>query len=232
MIRIQRVSQLLFLLCMAWIFIGVSAVQASTIDLTEWAFNLNGTLYTPSDPLPVTINHSAFDWSTGLGTITVNGFGVGSNTFHTFFDHEIDEPDNTFFNEYGDVAGTPAAGQSWEIDEPGYSFGDIYTNFSSGSLDNSNGVPSTSPDDVSMAMGWGFTLNPGETASINLVLGTALPSGFYLAQTDPDSPETIYFSSTLTINPFSVPEPGTWLLIGTGIVSIAVLRYRLRSKVN
>ena len=182
MIRIQRVSQLLFLLCMAWIFIGVSSVHASTIDLTEWAFNLNGTLYTPSDTLPGTINHSAFDWSTGLGTITVGGFGVGANTFHAFFDHEIDEPVNTFFNEIGNVSGTPVAGQSW--------------------------------------------------ASINLVLGTALPSGFYLSQTDPDSSEIIYFSSSLTISPFAVPEPGTWLLIGTGIISIAVLRYRLRSKVN
>ena len=39
-----------------------------------------------------------------------------------------------------------------------------------------------------MAMGWNFTLAAGEQALITLALGNTMPgSGFYLAQTDPDS---------------------------------------------
>jgi len=179
---------------------------------------MNGVISTA----PPGLNTSGFDFATGLGTLTWTGGVTGSNTFVAFFDHEIDEATNTFFNEYGAVSpGGPAAGQSWEIDEPGFrpvNPGDIYANVLGGTLDNSNGVPFGSPDDVSMALGWTFGLNAGETASISFYLSTIAPlSGFYLEQLDPDG-GVIYLSSGLDVTGGTpVPLPGAIYLMGSGL---------------
>jgi len=167
----------------------------------------------------------------GLGSFTV-GLGPGPAGSHyvvAFVDPEIDEAINTFFNEIGSAFGSPAAGQSWEIDEPGFVYGDIYTNFLAGALDNSNGV--LSPDDVSMALGWNFVLTNTQVASISFALSDIRPSGgFYLTQTDPDSQASIYFSSQLNIRdtggPGVVPEPSTIILMLSGLGLAAAARFR------
>ncbi|MBZ0107088.1 MAG: PEP-CTERM sorting domain-containing protein, partial [Candidatus Scalindua rubra] len=132
-----------------------------------------------------------------------------------------------------------AAGQTWEIDEPGWVDGDIYEHLqdtvAAGSfLDDGIGISTHGntifPDDVSMALGWDFILGSGESANISFVLSdTVVPSGFYLAHNDPDSLATIYFSSTLEIgadNPV-VPEPSTVILLGIGMAGLVATRKRL-----
>jgi len=199
----------------------VAMVQGAVVDLEEYAFNIDGTVSNPTwgDPIPAGVNTTLFDDITGLGTISAKITGVGSHYFAGFFDHDIDDvnPGNSFFNEYGWTSGTPGSGQSWEIDEPGYVFGDIYFNFEDSALDNENNVPDTAPEDVSMAMGWDFTLASDEIAVIQLSLSRDQPnSGFYLAHTDPDPPSdgaTIYFQGLLSIHAVTTPDLGSSLFL-------------------
>ncbi len=193
---------------------GASAVQ---FELFDWAFSIDGTVHESlmGDSMPVsgTLND-------GLGTLTWKTNEVGSHSFFAFFDHQIDAESNTFFNEYGDVSGVPVTGQSWEIDEPKYTFGNIYDNVLAGSLDNTNSISGFN-DDVSMAMGWNFSLTEGQDAVIDLTLSDIAPdSGFYLIHADPDSDANIYLHSTLTV----VPEPGTMVLLGVGLAGILAIR--------
>jgi hypothetical protein len=219
------------ILALAAFGLGSTAASATTIGLYEYAFNVDGTV--TSGSAPGGVNIAGFDTSTGLGTISFSTSTDGAHSFLAFFDHEIDEAINTYFNEYGVNSGTSV--QSWEIDEPGYVFGDIYANFEAGTLDNTNGVPQNTPDDVSMAMGWNFNLDADETAIITMTLSTIQPAGgFYLAQYDSDAtgalPPSLYFFSNLTIQGESTPEPGAMLLMATGLTGLLGLNMRRKMK--
>jgi hypothetical protein len=196
----------------------LSQSNAATIVLAEAWSNKDGVLTSASGLLD----------SEGLGTINLSVTGVGSHFLGLFVDHEVTEALNTFFNEYGTAVGGPSAGQSWEIDEPGWVFGDIYSNFSGSSLDDTNSVPSGSEDDVSMALGWDVTLAAGETAVASFTLSTNQPTGgFYLSQTDPDSQTTIYFTSSKTIRGggSNVPDGGwTLAMLGASVTLMGAAR--------
>jgi len=203
---------------------------APVIELWEYAFNLDGVVTNGSAPAGV--NLAGFDTTTGLGTVGVTVTGAGAHYVAFFADHDINAVPNTFFHEYGSVTGAPGAGLSWEIDEPGYVFGNIYTNFANSTLDNNNAVPQASPDDVSMALGWDFILQVGETATISFALGTTAPGGFFLQQTDPDAvfadPGNVYFGTALRISggEVPVPEPSMLLVVGSGFAWLVFSRKR------
>ena len=194
--------------------------KAATVDLFDWAINIDGAI--SSGVAPAGVDLSAFDTTTGLGTVSVSLSGAGARYVALFTDHEIDETLNTFFNEGGGTGGAPAAGLSWEIDEPGFGgiLGDIYTNFEASQLDNGNAVAAPTVDDVSMALAWNIVLGAGQSASIGFTLGTEQPtSGFYLAQFDPDSQAAIYFSTRLQVHDGgAVPEPASGSLAGLALL--------------
>ncbi|TVP58439.1 MAG: PEP-CTERM sorting domain-containing protein [Halomonadaceae bacterium] len=225
----SRLSRFVVLLSLSFPFMSV---QAGTINLTDWAFNINGDISEAylGDPMP---GSGSLDASTGLGTLSFDFLAPGSHSFVGFFDMDIDAHLNTYFNEFGAAHGTAGAGQSWQIDEPGYVFGSIYDNTLAGSLSNSNNLPSGTPEDVSFALGWDFVLAPGETAQLFLTLSHVLDTtGFYLEQVDhetgPDFSEStsIYFWSSLEISGGSVavPEPASLGLLALGLMLVASRR--------
>ena len=149
----------------------------------------------------------------GFGWQFTNSTGRALNNlrFVVFLDADIDREANTFFNEHGSLgglrlpAGAPVgaiAASSWEIDEPGFLFGDIAQHLLDGVLDNANSVPAGDVNDVSLALGFqGGTLLPGASVVFSFEISRADIGG--LTQTDPDSNFTFYFNGYA--KPLSAP---------------------------
>lgn len=230
----------------------VGGASASGISLVDWGYQIDGLTSVGSygDPTPGGVDDTSFDYLSGLGSIDISITGAGTHSVDLWLDHEIDEPDNTFFNETGEAVGTLAAGQSWEIDEPGFGssqngtagtpyIGDIFDNFSFSTLDDQAFYDAIDnqylapPDDVSMALGWDFMLAAGEEALVHFsVSDTIVPTGFYLHQIDPDSLKDLYFSSELTISgPVGVAEPAVWMLMFMGLIGLGFTTGRRTNRV-
>ncbi len=225
--------------------VGLTAVHADLL-MFDMGFNVNGTVteYFYDYGLSSTENgdnaasmmstidgyvSSTLSYETGLGTVSFGYDAPGEYTIGSFFDIEINEDVNTFFDETAEVFGTAPADLTWEVDEPGYQFGDIYDNFSDGSFDNFNAVDADFPDDVSIGLAWNFSLEEGEYASLSFSVINSTPAeGFYIMHSDPETGEYVCYSTDLTIQgggTQSVPEPATggMLLFGTlvaGAVSL------------
>jgi hypothetical protein len=164
---------------------------------------------------------------------------VGASTFTglsflSFVDAEIAEATTTYFNELATVVGAPAPGQGFEIDEPGYVFGDLFENLLAGALDGTNAVGPGAPDDVSMALSFVLgDLAPGELARIAISLsedGDFL-GPLALVQQDPLSPDTtLTFSGSSEVirGQAPIPEPGAALLFTAGALLFAGRIRRVR----
>lgn len=149
-----------------------------------------------------------------------------------FVDAEIVETFNTFFNEYGSYVSVTGAGSgdinpdSWEIDEPGFVFGDIYNNLMNGALDNTNAVPMGLEDDVSIALGFdlGYIL-VGQTWSMTLSISETDIGGLYHG--DAAGAAGAYINGTASIVPVSsVPEPSPVVMLLLGMLGIGFARWQ------
>lgn len=205
--------------------LGTSLASAATVDRFEWQARSSAS--------------SSVDGLTGsnLGSYTFSFKTAGTHFGGLYLDYELNEPVNTFANEYGATGGSAGSGLSWEIDEPGFDLdnpGDIFGNFFNDQLDGMifNGQFS-GPQDVAMALLFNFTLGADETADLTFTVGLTRPDDvFYLAQYDgPDGEEPLYFYANLVRHSGDepVPEPSTILLLGAGVAGLALYRRRSRS---
>ena len=216
--------------------VALFSQYASAGVMVDWIVNVDGAISENynGDPLPLT-----GELTDGFGTLSMKVTGEGFHSVIGFFDFEIDQQVNTFFNESGSATGTAAAGQSWEIDEPGYLFGDIVDNVYSGSLDNSNGVPVGAEDDMSFAMGWDFSLQADDMAIIDFIFTDILPSvDFFISHFDADSNSEFYFYSALSIQNSGAPvvppvtsvdEPSTLVIMFIGLLFVVSRKIKYKA---
>lgn len=217
-------------------FLYSSSLGPSSLEHTEIGYGVD-----EMSPAGVTTtftqNLDADNMGTVNWTFTNNtGAALDDTWFFVFLDAEIDQAINTFFNESGEMLSVIGAGasdifaDSWEIDEPGYVFGDIYDNLLAGVLDNSNNVAAGAEDDVSLALGFNLgSLGMGDTVFVDMLIGRLLQEG--LCHVDDDSADSFCWNGTATVvpsEPVAVPEPGTLLLLVTGLFFAGLARRNSR----
>jgi hypothetical protein len=200
-----RILQGLLWCCSLW---GLSGTQLHASITFQ---SLNGFLHYDG-ALPTTFDNASLEFISGLdinnlGTFQIVWTNGTPNTvtgvkFVWFLDADIDRDDNGPSNEYGDLIsnflpiGAPVGAVTftqWEIDEPGFVFGDIYDHALDGALDNLNGVPSAFPDDVSFALLFALgDILPGQSITLTGVVNLTDAAG--LGQFDPGSDSQFYFN--------------------------------------
>lgn len=228
-------------------FVSLTA-RAAPIDIYEFSVFMNATELGATSVGETQIANGFTGLSefagAGLGFSFMNNLGAnnagtltwsisnntGSNLSNVwlfgFLDADIDEPVNSFFNETGSVANftagsgsADAQADSWEVDEPGFVFGDIYGNVQAGALDNSNGIASS--DDVSLALGFNVgDLLMDETLSATFEISLTDNGG--LLHFDPDSQFDYYYNGSVSRVVAAVPGPSTLILLMFGLLFMVV----------
>lgn len=169
-----------------------------------------------------------------LGTVTwsienTSGQAIDDFSIFSYLNADIDFDTNTFFNEHAEYVGNTTA-NSYEIDEPGYVFGDIYDNLLEGQLDGTNATPSSAPEDVSFALG--FDLGRFEISEIiQVTVEISLADIGGIMHADADSDFAFFFNTSFTRTVASVSEPAQLGLLGLGLLGLFASRRSQKASV-
>ena len=143
-------------------------VQALTSNSPGFSSNFNANGY------------GSFGWQ----FTNTAGSTLQNARFVVFLDADLDRDTTTFFNEYGSLvslslppqaASNDIAPTGWEIDEPGFLFGDLAQHLLTGVLDQTNSISASATDDVALALSFPLGTVPPNTLT---------SSFFFISQTD------------------------------------------------
>jgi hypothetical protein len=210
-----------------WAVLGVLGMApAMFADVVDYMLNVNGTTYCPAGTGATCSSTGGLAAAGATGTLDTSFGGTGLGTVNLTFTLGVPGSYNvdlwlfeelvpaSGYDEYGASGGSPAAGQTWQIDVPDYNYnsvtdpnfgglpagaGSIIANTAGNSLSNTNYVPGTTDsflnlctgsancnDYTSMALGQNFTLSSGEEEVLSFNVSTTAPrTGLYLEQIDP-----------------------------------------------
>ncbi len=198
---------------------------ADSLSLYNWGFNVDGAIIDKANtpgPLPSVVDASGFNFVEGLGTLTITVAGPGPHSVGLYFDHNLNGLQ--FATDNSAVAGTPSAGESWEIGTGSEGGGtQLFADFQANNYDDLDNSPG--PADVATGLGFDFITTPADPVGVVTITVSESPtSGFYLHQwndTSGTSPSDIYISASEANS--AVPEPATGLLL---LTPLAVLAWR------
>jgi len=224
------------------------SAKAGPIDIFEFSVFMNSTETGATSLQDTQIGIGPSNFTPGLDIVFSNGLNadnvgtlnwtltnnIGGDLTNVslfgFLDAEIDEPINTFFNEYGTTADLILGGgsgdglaDSFEIDEPGFVFGDIYINLLMGVLDNTNAIQPALADDVSLALGFDIgTLLAGQSLTATFEISLIANGG--LGHVDPNSGFQFWYNGfaerSTVVTPVPAPSTPSLMLLG-GLILLA-----------
>ena len=243
--------RLMMLTIFAMMLVSISLPAFADVGLADWCVNLNGNTISvcngTSGSSTSSIKTGGFDetlepGSNTLGSISFN-IGTGAQYASVYMDYDVDFSTYGAFQDSGATNGTRTATasdtQSYELDDPNIS--NIFSDFASSSLTNTNNVGTYSPSpspccDVAWSLAESLNVNAALYSGgvVTFTVSTVAPkSGFYLSQTNGDTHDTIYLSDSVVLEPKGgmspVPEPASIILFGTSALGALYLARRSRA---
>jgi hypothetical protein len=212
--------------------------SAGNVVLSDWdGYQNNGADFNPSGgpvAIPASVNTSAFNFSTGIGSVTFSFTTPGAHDAAWYEWPYYDSGFGDTIDAYGNGVGSAPAGLTWEMADGNTA--PLWTDFYGNALTSSSSATTYSAPpavccDVQLAEVFGFTANPNVSiATVTFTMSAAAPSsGFYLQTTDNDSATSLYMTSSFSETDNTgntAPEPASLLTIVGGLALLSAARWR------
>jgi hypothetical protein len=244
-------SKIKFTLATATLILGsVTATYAQQTFLDYAAFTSGGLTYNyPGTPIGSIlsvpgITSSSLNPTTGIGAITYTSSSPGAQYLGVFLDIDNDVTHSIASDDEALAAGTPFAGETWEIgDAGGIVPPDPYDDAANNTLPNANTMTEAGKiGDVAFGVGVNFDNVTAGTETITITSSLTAPSsGFYLEQENSQDIGTgfnapNYLSISASFAPSGSPSPtapdggSTLSAFAMGLMALAGFKNRFMRK--